>query len=47
MKHLYLSTPVNTILKNDKWQFLVFNYNDEHCYITNKYVHTTNVNLLL
>ena len=28
MKHLYVSTPVNTFHKNDKWQFLVFNYND-------------------
>ena len=46
MKHLYVSTPVNTFHKNDKWQFLVFNKNDLHC-ITNKYVHTTNVNLSL
>ena len=28
MKHLYVSTPVNTFHKNDQWQFLVFNYND-------------------
>ena len=28
MKHLYVSTPVNTFHKKDKWQFLVFNYND-------------------
>ena len=28
MKHLYVSTPVNTFHKNDKWQFLVFNSND-------------------
>ena len=28
MKHLYVSTPVNTFHKYDKWQFLVFNYND-------------------
>ena len=26
MKHLYVSTSVNTV--NDKWPFLVFNYND-------------------
>ena len=28
MKHLYVSTPVNTFHKNDKWQFLVFYYKD-------------------
>ena len=28
MKHLYVSTPVNSFHKNDQWQFLVFNYND-------------------
>ena len=28
MKHLYVSTHVKTFHKNDKWQFLVFNYND-------------------
>ena len=28
MKHLYVSTPVNTFHKNDKRQFLVFNFND-------------------
>ena len=28
VKHLYVSTPVKTFHKNDKWQFLVFNYND-------------------
>ena len=28
MKHLYVSTPVNNFHKNDKWQFLVFKYND-------------------
>ena len=28
MKHLYVSTTVNTFHKNDKWQFLVFTCND-------------------
>ena len=28
MKHLHVSIPVNTFHNNDKWQFLVFNYND-------------------
>ena len=28
MKHLYVSTPVKTLHKNDKWQFLVVYYND-------------------
>jgi len=28
VKHLYVSTPVNTFHKNDQWQFLDFNYND-------------------
>ena len=28
MKHLYVSTPVNTFHKNDKWHFLVFYCND-------------------
>ena len=28
MKHLYMSTPVNTFHNNDKGQFLVFYYND-------------------
>ena len=28
MKHIYVSTHVNTFHINDKWQFLVFNCND-------------------
>ena len=28
MKHLYVSNPVNTFHKNEKWQLLVFNCND-------------------
>ena len=28
MKHFYVSTPVNSFHKNDKWQFLVFYYKD-------------------
>ena len=29
MKHLYVSTPVNTFHKNEKWQFLYFNCNND------------------
>ena len=28
MKYVYVSTPVNTLHKNDKWHFLVYNYTD-------------------
>ena len=40
MKHLYVSTPVNTFRKNDQWQLLDFNDNDAVTQQIN-----TNVNL--
>ena len=43
MKHLYVYTPVNTFHKNDKWQFLFFNYN----YAVTQHINTCTQQMLM